>query len=162
MNEAYFLEAAQGFLELTMPKEALKELERLSAEHQEDLEVLTLKTNAHMRLKQWKKGLVYGNRGCELYPHDPRNFIQSAFCLHELKKTEEAKQRLLGGPPGIKSIPEFYYNLACYEVALGELDNAKRHLSRAFRMEDRGEYLRKAAREDEDLKVLWNDLAELE
>jgi tetratricopeptide (TPR) repeat protein len=162
MNQAYFVEAAQGFLELTMPKEALKELEKLDVTHQEDVEVLTLKTNAYMRLKQWKKGLAYGDRGCELYPHDPRSFIQSAFCLHELNKTEEAKQRLLVGPPGIKSIPEFYYNLACYEVALGEFENAKRHLSRAFRMEDRGEYLRRAARQDEDLKPLWNDLPALE
>jgi len=161
MNQAYFLEAAQGFLELRMPKEALKELEKLSSESQQEMEVLLLKSSAHMYLKQWKKAFTFGNQCCEAYPHDPRCFIQSAFCLHELKRTEEAKNRLLGGPPGIRNIPEFYYNLACYELALGEIDNAKRALSRAFRMDERGEYLRKAAGLDEDLKPLWSDLPSL-
>ena len=144
-----------------MPKEALKELEKLSSESQQEMEVLLLKSSAHMYLKQWKKAFTFGNQCCEAYPHDPRCFIQSAFCLHELKRTEEAKNRLLGGPPGIRNIPEFYYNLACYELALGEIDNAKRDLSRAFRMDERGEYLRKAAGLDEDLKPLWSDLPSL-
>lgn len=162
MNEGHLIESAQGFLELRMAREALKELDKLASEHQEDPEVLTLRTNAHMKLHHWRKALDYGDRGCDLYPHDPRFFIQSAFCLHELKQTVAAKNRLLGGPPGIKNIPEFYYNLACYEVALGEIENAKKHLSRAFRMPFRGEDLKQAARSDEDLRKIWEDLAELE
>lgn len=162
MNESHFLEAAEGFLELRMPREALKELEKLGAIHGEDPEVLTLMVNAHMKLQHWRKAFAISDRGCDLYPSDARFFIQSAFCLHELRQTSAAKERLLGGPPTMRSIPEFYYNLACYEVALGEIESAKKHLSRAFRMPYRGEELKRAARLDEDLKALWSDLAELE
>jgi Tfp pilus assembly protein PilF len=48
-----------------------------------------------------------------------------------------------------------FYNLACYECRLGEIEKARNYLKKAF---DLDLNWRKAALDDEDLKPLWNSL----
>ena len=67
-------------------------------------------------------------------PADPALFINSAFCLHAMGRTGEAKAMLLTGPAGLDERPLFHYNLACYEAQLGNLDEAGRRLQRALEL----------------------------
>ena len=48
-----------------------------------------------------------------------------------------------------------YYNLACYDCQLNQIDSAKQHLKQAFRIDPDWRLL---ALEDEDLKPLWDYL----
>ncbi|MDL5053395.1 hypothetical protein QQ056_07540 [Oscillatoria laete-virens NRMC-F 0139] len=73
---------------------------------------------------------------------NPDGFLHAAFCLHELGRTAEAKSLLLGGADYLKGNPVFYYNLACYECRLGELDYA-------------GELLEQAMSMDPKFKTMW-------
>ena len=49
----------------------------------------------------------------------------------------------------------FHYNVACYICQLGDLEKAKVTLHRAFKLESR---YRVMARDDEDLKPLWETI----
>ena len=48
-----------------------------------------------------------------------------------------------------------YYNLACYDCQLGEIDSARQYLKQAFRIDPN--WISQAL-EDEDLKPLWDSL----
>jgi len=52
-----------------------------------------------------------------------------------MKRTREAKQTLLNGPEALHSHAVYFYNLACYEAQLGNIEEAKRQLSIAFKMD---------------------------
>lgn len=159
MNDTYFFKIAEGFLELKMPKEALKELKFISSKYQNSIPVLRLKIKAHKRLREWQKACSYADHGCDLYSMNIF-FFESAFCLHELKRSKEARDRLLEATfDGWNSA--YYYNLACYEVALGEIPMAKKHLSIAFSTDEFGKELQKDSVKDHDLKPLWDTLPHL-
>jgi tetratricopeptide (TPR) repeat protein len=70
-----------------------------------------------------------------LDPDDPTHFINSAYCLHELGRTAEARELLLGGPAALLERPLYHYNLACYEAQLGDLARAQRRLARAVELQ---------------------------
>ena len=69
-----------------------------------------------------------------MVPDDPVLFINSAYCMHALGRTGEAKELLLGGPASLRERPLFHYNLACYEAQLGDLPEARRRLTRAVEL----------------------------
>jgi len=69
-----------------------------------------------------------------MVPDDPVLFINSAYCMHALGRTGEAKELLLGGPASLRERPLFHYNLACYEAQLGDLPEARRRLARAVEL----------------------------
>jgi hypothetical protein len=51
----------------------------------------------------------------------------------------------------LKAEPTYHYNLACYEAALGNIEQARAHLNVSFAMD---KTLKEFARTDPDLKVL--------
>jgi len=59
--------------------------------------------------------------------------LKAAFCLHELGRTHEARQRLYEAPAAARETALYHYDLACYECRLGRLDPAARHLTEALR-----------------------------
>ena len=64
----------------------------------------------------------------------------------------------------VASLPKFpreaiiYYNLACYDCQLGEIDSARQYLKQAFRIDPN--WISQAL-EDQDLKPLWDYLGGL-
>ena len=72
---------------------------------------------------------------CDANPNQPFGFVHAAFCLHELGRTSEAKQTLLDGPAALLDEPVYYYNLACYDTVLGNLEQAKVYLRASFRLD---------------------------
>jgi hypothetical protein len=59
--------------------------------------------------------------------------LKAAFCLHELGRTHDARQRLYEAPLAARETALYHYDLACYECRLGRLDPAKQHLTEALR-----------------------------
>jgi hypothetical protein len=90
-----------------------------------------------------------------MYPSDSCGYIHAAFCLHELGRTLEAKQTLLTGPSGLLDEPVYYYNLACYDTVLGNLQQAKVYLQASFRLD---KSFRELANSDPDLQRIKDKL----
>lgn len=141
--------AAQGYIELEMPNEALRELDALDPQDQEREEVLQLRLFILMRSRRWAEALGVCARLREKNPEQTTGYIHGAFCLHELGRTAEAKEMLLKGPASLLGEATYYYNMGCYDAVLGNLEEAEHALKISFKMDDK---FREIAKYDPDLK----------
>jgi tetratricopeptide (TPR) repeat protein len=149
------IRAAEGYLELGMYNEALLELDQILPADQDRLESLRMRIQVLLQIRDWKAGLKLSLRAADLFPQESYGFIHAAFCLHEMGQTQEAKEKLLGGPPSMLEEPIYYYNLGCYETVLGNLDQAKAYLRASFRL---NKDFREIARQDPDLAPIRDEL----
>ena len=146
---------AEGYAELGMLDDALTQLDKLDPEYHDRLEVLRMRVDVVLQKRDWQSGLQLGLRICSLHPSESCGYIHAAFCLHELGRTPEAKQTLLAGPAGLLDEAVYYYNLACYETVLGNLDQAKVYLRASFRLD---KSFRERAKGDPDLQQIKDEL----
>lgn len=143
------LTAAQGYIELDMPSEALRELDELPPEDQRTLPILQVRLFIFMRNRRWRDAMAVCDQLRALDPQQSTGFIHGAFCLHELGQTREAKDLLLQGPASLLREATYYYNLGCYDAVLGNREDAVHSLEISFRMDDK---FREIAKYDPDLK----------
>ena len=143
--------AAQGYSELGMFDDAIAELDSLPEEVSRNSTVIELRTVILMQGKRWTPALEASRDLCRAEPEKTSGFIHTAYCLHELGCTEEARDVLLGGPDALHAEPTFHYNLACYECALGHLDLARLHLEKSIELDKK---MRDFAKTDPDLAPL--------
>lgn len=136
---------------LKMYGEAIEELATLPAEVLGEAVVVEMHLVTFMQAKEWERALEYGRTLCKLRPEEISGFIHSAFCLHELGRTAEAKELLTSGPPALLKEANYFYNLACYECVLDHLDEAQKHLTKSFELDSK---YRDFAKNDPDLQAL--------
>jgi tetratricopeptide (TPR) repeat protein len=153
-NHERALLAAQGYSELGMFDDAIAELDLLPAEVSQHETVVELRTVILLQAKRWKAALAASRELCRLAPEKASGFIHAAFCLHELGRTEDARDALLTGPDALHTEPTFHYNLACYECALGNLELARMHLDKSVELDKK---MRDFARTDPDLAALRDE-----
>jgi len=147
------LSAAQGWLELGNGTEAVAELNSISAAAQEHPDVLEVRWQIAVHEDRWEEGLAVAEALCRLAPNSPFGCIHRSYCLHELKRTQEAWDTLL---PFTTTFPEEWlirYNLACYACQLGRLEDAKEWFKRSLELGDPVE-IETLAAADPDLKPL--------
>ena len=149
------LTAAQGYMELSMPREALAELAALSEVGALTHSGLEMRIVILLKLHRWKTAAACARKLCRLLPEQPAGFIHLAFCLHELGDTVRARDILRKAPPSVRKDATCCYNLACYEAVLGELDAARLHLAQSISIDKR---FREFARTDSDLAPLHKEL----
>jgi tetratricopeptide (TPR) repeat protein len=145
------LQTAQGFYNLGMTEDAWEELQQVAAEHRLVPEYLQLSLAVLMKKGQWEEAIPVAERLCVKMSDMPDPFLNLAFCLHEQGLTAKAKDCLIQGPPSLTQVSTYYYNLACYEARLGNLENARSTLEIACKMNP--EYA-SCALEDPDLEPL--------
>ena len=155
VQQQKILTACQGYLELGMPTEALKELKTLPAEVSEEASVVEMFVVILIRAERWKAAQTASRKLCKLRPDSPAGFIHLAFCQHELGDTKAARLTLVNGPRVLEKEGTYFYNLACYDAVLGDLEAARRHLARSIRLDKR---FRDFARSDNDLAPLHPEL----
>ena len=143
--------AAQGYTELGMFDDALAELDTLPDKLRRAADELELRLGILMRARRWADALIIGRRLTRRCPKQNIGYIHTAFCLHELGKTAEARTVLLTGPATLHSEPTYHYNLACYECHLGNVELARAHLDRSFLLDKQ---FREFAKIDPDLQAL--------
>ena len=148
-------QAAQGYFELGMLDDALVELDTLPADVQDRLDVVQMRLYIHMHAKRWPQALALSHDLCRLSPEENVGFIHTAFCLHELGRTAEAKQVLLDGPSSLLNEATYHYNLGCYDAALGNIEDAQAHLRVSFKLDKK---FREFAKTDPDLRPVWDSL----
>jgi tetratricopeptide (TPR) repeat protein len=147
------LEAADGYLYLGMPSEALEEFGVISELERQNAQVMLAEIRVLLHMKAWKHAEKLSARGANLHPDEDEFTVQRVFALHQLEKGEEAFRVLLSAPEWIRRTGILHYNLACYEARLGDLNTARRCIDAAIEINSA---IKKNARTDPDLAALWN------
>jgi tetratricopeptide (TPR) repeat protein len=147
--------AAQGYIELDMPVDALAELDALGPEDCEFEPVLQMRLFILMKTRAWDDALALCRRLRELYPDGVAGYIHGAFCLHENGRTAEARDLLLSAPAILEDEATYFYNLACYSAVLGDINAARDYAQTSFAMDEK---FREIARLDPDLHSLRKEL----
>lgn len=145
------LEQAEGWIELGMAADALELLEGLAARERFRPAALEVKLEAEMSGEQWNHAADTARLLCVKVPHRPDYFLRAARCLHATGDTRAAKDWLMSGPRELIRSSIFHYHMGCYSAALGEEQEARRFLARAFDMDV---VLREVAEQNEDLACL--------
>ncbi|MFC5051398.1 tetratricopeptide repeat protein [Rubritalea spongiae] len=148
MNEERSLSAAEGYLQLEMPDEAMRELEGLSNQVRQSQHAAELELAAEMMQKRWDRGVELARALCRLRPNKKSYYLHAAFCLHETGDTLAAKSFLMSGPHSLMKDALFHYNMGCYSAVLGDPEEALSYLRKAFALDPA---LRKTAENDPDL-----------
>jgi len=151
------LEAAQGWLELGNDVEATRELEGIAAGNRDHPAVLEVRWHICARARKWEAALELASALIQLAPEHPLGWVHRSYCLHELKRTEEARDNLLRVVEKFPDDPIMRYNLACYYCRLGRLDQARTWLQKAFVVADKAK-IKEMALNDPDLEPLWKEL----
>jgi tetratricopeptide (TPR) repeat protein len=150
-NEKSF-QAALGYSELGMYRDADAELNQLDGPSQEATEVLALRVDIYRVLG---KPELMQESVAKLQEHDLEE-IESAISLVYSNRRGESlevlKMILLTALDSDPEQPIIHYNLACYECQVGDFKTAARHLARAIQLNATFELL---ALQDEELRPLW-------
>lgn len=155
IEDQKILTAAQGYMELGMPREALRELRALSQEAAGSALGLEMRIVVLLKLERWSLAATAARKLCRIKPSHPAGFIHLAYCQHEMGNTELARNTLLKAPSALQKDATYCYNLACYEAVLGQLDAARYYLARSISIDQR---FREFARKDNDLAALHKEL----
>jgi len=150
MSERAIL-AAQGYLELGMATEALAELALLPEVESRDPDIVELRLHILMQATLWADALKTAEELIRLNAEAIPAYIHGAFALHELGRTQEARNLLLKGPSELRKDPTFHYNIGCYEAVLGNKEAALDSLQASFALD---ETYRDFARRDPDLTLV--------
>jgi predicted Zn-dependent protease len=155
--DSFHARAAEGWLELGNSLEARHELEQIAPQMRTHPGVLHVQWEIDAAEKNWEPALGIATNLIELAPDDPLGWVHRSYALHELKRTQEARDNLLRVVDKFPSSATMRYNLACYECQLGNLPQAKVWLELTFRMGNRSQ-MKLAALQDPDLKPLWPEI----
>lgn len=142
------LNAAGGYAELGLNDMAWDEINSLPETDRARPDVVEFTLSLLIRESRWEEVVRTGRPLCADSANPPSVFIHTAFALHEMGLTPEARALLLAGPESLRSDPLFHYNLACYLATDGEIQDAEVCLRTAFRMDPK---LRAHAATDPDL-----------
>jgi len=149
------LNAAQGFFQLGMWNESWNELEALALETRHRPQVILLRVMIYNNLNRWEEASIVGQGALRYYPDFGALYVATAYALRHHSGPAEAKAVIAASEPYFEEEAAFHFLLACYDSALGHVDEAKEGLQRAFEL-DPG--LRLKALDDPDLAPVWDSL----
>ena len=141
-----------GYILLGMYDDAHEELESLPEELKTHPLVLEARFTLLVELERWEEAAFLGESICKLCPTKLDFHFKTAHCLHQLKRTQDAKDTLLAAPHTIRETAIYWYTLACYETQLGHQDEARDLLKQCFQIDPK---FRGVALEEVDLEPLW-------
>lgn len=145
----------EGYLELDLPELAEETLAAVPSPWGAHPLVLDGRLTLLMHRQAWAEAVETGLMGCAAEAGQPSFFIHTAFCLHEMGRTEEAHLLLASGPAALRREALFHYNMGCYLNVLGRVGEALNSLGEAFRLDAS---LRDFAGCDRDLQSIRDQL----
>ena len=151
-----FFDAACGYAQLGMYRDANEELENIDPFLRAAPEILALRIEIYRALEKWELMQVVSQKLAEFEPHNLQWTISLAYATRRAYSIDVAMEILLNAEAKFPKEAAIPYNLACYYCQRGEMKKAKRYLKKAF---DIDLNWRKAALDDDDLKPLWEALA---
>ena len=157
LENARYLRAAEGWLELGDAVSAGDELEEITSDEQTHPAVLQVRYAIHAKRGQWDMATEVAEELATGLPDSAGSWINLAYATR--RKTgggiPEAKKILQAAEP---LFPDEYlipFNLACYCSQLHEFDQAEQWLKKAAAIDEKK--VRKMAADDSDLKPLWDN-----
>ena len=151
------LQAVLGYHELGMWDEALAELDEIEQRHASlvpRVETGELRILVYQGAQRWPEMRCLAQEWAERERSRPAWFVSWAYALRREESICAARRVLERALSLHPNEPLISFNLACYDAQLGSLDEARRHLFRALRL-DPG--MRKTALADPDLEPLRAD-----
>jgi Flp pilus assembly protein TadD len=152
-QHAYHLQAADAWLRLGNPAEALAALNELPPDARRLPDALEIEWTILARKKRWNECLQTAEALLAAAPKRASSWIDRSYTLHELGRTREALEALLQAVEMFPKHVTIHYNLACYTCQLGDHEAARRWLTRALVLGD-AESVKRAALADLDLQPM--------
>ena len=159
MDDEGWIEKIRGYIDLGMLEEAWREIGHLPSEKRSSAIAQEMRIIIELDRSHIKEALALSEILADLHPDNPAGFIQGAYCLHALGRTEQAIEHLQSGPLSLQNEPVYFYNLGCYELALGKPQAALSWLQQSFTMDPR---FKQRALSDPDLEGLRTLIAGFE
>jgi tetratricopeptide (TPR) repeat protein len=138
-----------------MPLETNHELEQVSADQHSHAEVLALRVKIYSSLTKWDLMQTVAQILAVNEPENVQWTVDWAYATRRADCLNAARLILVNAVEKMPNVAILHYNLACYKWQLGNLEEAKSRLTRAFELEPG---YRMMTLEDEDLTVLWDSL----
>ena len=158
--DQHFVNAALGWLDLHTVADARAELLQISAANTAHPEVLETWWRIHAAEQDWSEALRVAELELRAAPDRMSGWVDRSYSLHELRRTQEAREALL---PAVKKFPKaslIPYNLACYACQLGDSAEAQQWLRKAIARGEKDE-IKRLALNDPDLAALHEEIGKL-
>jgi len=152
-HDQHRLRAAEGWLELGSDREALAELDQISAECLEHPDVLHMRWQIHRKSAQWQNCFEVAQSFARTAPNDPRAWTSLAQTFYYSKRVQEAYDLAVSKITTFPSYWPLYYDAACYACLTGRLPQARQFLQVATILGDEAE-VKLLASQDPDLESL--------
>lgn len=152
--ESHHLRAAEGWLGLGDYAAALEEFKRISPELAEHPDVLDVGWQILAHAKNWDACVDVGWAIIKAVPGRAEGWVYRSFALHELKRTEEAYEKLARVADRFPDAWAVPYHLACYCTQLGRCDEAREWLKKAVTINPK--VIPKANIHDPDPNAVWH------
>ena len=133
--------------------EALDELERIQPEERNSSTVLWLRLEIYRTAQNWKMMEVVARELLKRQPDDPDHWNDLAFSIRRKDSIKAAQTLLLEALEKFPNDATTRYTLGCYACQLGDLEDAKKLVGEAIKMDSKFKLL---ALDDEDLVELWD------
>ena len=146
------LQAALGYLTLGMHQDAWDELENLPPELRTDVAVLELRIQIYQLLGKWEPARILAESLALKFPENPIWWIHWAYSLRREKNVREAQGVLWHAVQIHPVFAPIVYNLACYACVLGQMEDARSLLERAFLLDPN---FKATALDDPDLEAIF-------
>lgn len=149
-------------MELGNPREALAEIEQISAEGRISYDALLLEYQIWTEINNWREAHRVAQQMLKKWPNQAQHWLFYSYALRRVPSggLQKAWDTLLGAADKFPKEPVIAYNLACYACQLEWLDKARAWLFRAIERGNKKEMLEMALR-DPDLEPLREELKRL-
>jgi hypothetical protein len=151
------LDEAEGWLGLSLWRDALESIAHVSEQNREHPDVLCCQSRALAMGEEWEKAAEISRRLCQLVPTSFAPWIRICFSLFKLDRIGEAKQILSTVAPRFPKEPTLRWYLAIFAWGQGNMDEAKIWIRRAVAL-TRGPRLKALARDQPEFYAMWKKL----
>ncbi len=160
--DTHYLRAAEGWIELGNPAEALAELDHVRPANQKHPDVFEVRWEICAGQKDWPKALTVARTLLAIAPDRASGWLHQAYALRRVPEggLPAAHAALLPAFAKFPREPVIPFNLACYACQMHRLDEAREWFRRAAAVGGKPT-LQAMALADPDLEPLWSELAAL-
>jgi Flp pilus assembly protein TadD len=149
---------SSGYLELGMLDDAALALEEIAPEEKTRSEVLGVRVAIYLAAEKWDMAAAVANHLVKVEPETSGWWINLAYAKRRCEGIESAEAILLRARELHHDNAMIEFNLACYASVAGRFEEAKERLKRAVELDKQ---FQKVAIDDEDLRPLWDWIADL-
>ena len=147
-----------AILNLGMLDDAALALEEIEPEDKTRSEVLGARVGIYLAAKKWDMAAAVASHLVKIEPETSGWWINLAYAKRRCEGIESAEAILLRARELHHDNAMIEFNLACYASVAGRFEEAKERLKRAVELDKQ---FQKVAIDDEDLRPLWDWIADL-